>query len=203
MPKIFVEDTEIEIREKSDVDSTGHQINGKYYTMKTVITTDFKSTIFSYEDVSVLISKIERFGEMYYKVVLFSDSDAKAWQLVVLSAKLDIKIRRLNPTMFIVVGESNEADLLSQVSFCKMKPSTKVDEITLNFSKLNNLFFLGENSIVLEYDEVDDMRGEGIHVLSMYNYEGKLLKNFYEYADSDETKYSYELENNKIKIVRN
>ena len=202
MAKIFVEDTEIEIKEKTTVDTNGHQISGKYYTMRTVSTVDFKSTIFSYEDVSVLISKIERFGEAYYKIVLFNDTESKAWQLIVLSAKLDIKIRRLSQNMFIVIGESEEESLLSQVSFCKLKPSTKVEEITLNFTRLINLHFLGENSIVLDYSEKDSINNEMLHVLSMYNYEGKLLKNFYEYTDSDETKYSYELENDKIKIVK-
>ncbi|MDR0850835.1 MAG: hypothetical protein LBN07_05185 [Christensenellaceae bacterium] len=202
MAKIFVENTEIKISEKVDIEDGAHQIKGDYYTMHSVITKDFKSTIFSYGDVSVLVSKITRYGEEYYKIVIFNDAVSKAWQLIVLSAKLDIKIKRLTGAVFLVVAESNVPDVVSQISFCKLKPSTKVDEVTINFSKLNEVNYIGDNSILLCYDEADVISGRTTHVLSMYNYEGKLLKNFYEYNDDDPEQYGYIIENKTLKIVK-
>ncbi|MCL2539891.1 MAG: hypothetical protein FWE53_00445 [Firmicutes bacterium] len=204
MPGVFVEDTEIEIKEKTEVEETGHKTVGAYYSMQTVTRTDFKSTIFSYEDISVLISRLDRFGEKYYKILLFSDNESKAWQLITLSAKLNIKIRRISNEMFLVLGESQEENLLSQLSFCKLRPNakTKVDEITINFNRLHNLHFVGENSIVVSFDEKDEATNKFVHVLSMYNYEGKLLNTFYEYSETDKVKYDYKITDNKIKIIK-
>jgi len=202
MAKFFVESTEIEIKEKRDVEELGHKIEGKYYMVDTLVTNHFKSAIFSYQDISVLVKKAERFGEMYYKIVLFSDASEKAWKLITLSARLNTKVRRLSEDTFLVIGESPSPDLLSQVSFCKMKPSTKVDEITLNFSKLIDIRFLKEGSILLNYTEEGGLNAEKVTVLSMYNYDGKLLRNFYEFAESDQEKYSYALEDGKIKIIK-
>ena len=202
MAKIFVENTEIKISEKVEVQDGAHQIKGDFYTMHSVMTKDFKSTIFSYADVSVLISKITRYGEEYYKIVIFNDSISKAWQLIILSSKLDIKIKRLTGAVFLVVAESKFADVVSQVSFCKLKPSTKVDEVTINFTKLNEVNYIGDNSILLCYDEEDVISGRTTHVLSMYNYEGKMLKNFYEYSDDAPEQFGYVIENKTLKIVR-
>lgn len=202
MAKIFVENTEIKISEKVDIEDGAHQIKGDYYTMHSVITKDFKSTIFSYDDVSVLISKITRYGEEYYKIVIFNDAISKAWQLIILSVKLDIKIKRLTDAVFFVVAENKNGEVVSQISFCKLKPSTRVDEVTINFTKLNEVNYIGDNSILLCYDEDDVISGRTTHMLSMYNYEGKLLKNFYEYKDDDPEQYGYVIENKTLKIIK-
>ena len=202
MPKVFIEDTEIEIIEESEVDSTDskHEIVGKYYVMQTVTTTDFKSTIFTYDDsTAVLISKLIRFGQDYYKVVLFSDELSKAWTLTVLSAKLDIKIKRLAEAVFVVIGEGCE-DVISQISFCKLKPNTKVEDITINFKKLEDIHFIKDKTVLINY--VDEDGEENLHILQMYNYDGRLLKTYYEYRDSDEETFSYDIRNDKITITR-
>jgi len=203
LSKIFVEDTEIKISEKVEVTDGEHEIKDNFYTMQSVVKTDFKSTIFSYEDMSVLISKAQRYNEDYYKIVLFNDAISKAWQLIILSARLDIKIKRLTDVNFIVIAESHDENVESQISFCKLKDSTGVEEITINFTTLKEINFIGDNSILICYEERDAASGKVTHVLSMYNNDGKMLKNFFEFADGDKEQYSYVMEDNKkLKIIK-
>ena len=203
MANLFVEDTEILITEKVEVEDGAVEIRNQFYSMELIEKTFFKSSIYSYEDLSVLTSKIKRYGESYFKIVLFSDTESIAWQLVVLSSALDIKVKRLEKDVFIIIGESKKSTVMSQMTFCKIKQSGKVDEVTLNFTKLNNLTYITGKTILLEYEEFDEMSNSSLHVLSLYNYEGKLRKNFYEFMDTDETKFSHVFENEKITVITN
>lgn len=203
MSKLFVEETEITITEKTDYEDGGHDIGAKYYVQEVIERTTYKSTIFSYDDgISVLVSKQKRYGELYFRIVLFSDAKCLAWPLLVLSASLNTKIKRLNEEMFLVTGESEDEKVVSQISFCKLKPSGNVDEITINFTKLVDLQFLGDKGILIYLEEKDQFTNDTLHVLSMYNVEGKLIKNFYEFYDSDEEKFTYELKDNNLRIIK-
>lgn len=203
MSKLFVEETEIKITEKTDYEDGGHNIGEKYYVQEVVERTTYKSTIFSYDDgLSVLVSKQKRFGEIYYRIVLFSDEKCLAWPLLVLSEKLDTKIKRLNDEMFLVTGINEAGEVVSQISFCKLKPSGNVDEITINFTKLVDLQFLDDKGILICLEEKDKVTNDTLHVLSMYNTEGKLIKNFYEFYDSDKEKFTYELKGSNLRIIK-
>lgn len=202
MAKLYVEDTEVVIKEKVINEDGSHEIGEKYYTQEVVEKTVYKSTIFSYDDISVLVTKQKRYGELYFKIVMFDDKKAMAWPLLVLSANLETKVKRLNDEMFLVVGESQKESLISQISFCKLKPSGKVDEITINFTKLKELKFIDDKGILISLEEKDAFTGDTLHVLSMYNVEGKLLKNFYEFYDTDKEKYTYELKDKNLRIIK-
>lgn len=202
MAKLFIEDTEITISEKTVVEDGKHEITDKSYTLEVVERTTYKSTLFSYEDLSVLISKQKRFNEKYYRIVLFSDIKGVAWPLVVLSSDLKTKVKRLNEEMFLVTGESERADLQSQISFCKLKPSGKVEEITINFTTLKDIQFIDNKGILVNFEEKDDLNDDVLHVLAMYNVEGKLLKTFYEFYNKDKEKYTYEIKDNNLRIIK-
>ena len=203
MGKIIVENEEMTITEKKTVSGGEHVIEKKNYIMRSVTTTEFKSTIYSYaEHESILISKTSRFNEEYYKIVLFNEQVAKAWAIIELSAELDIKVKRLGADGFIVIGESRRENVMSQVSFCKLKPSTKVEEIAINFTKLLEIRFLGNNTILINYEDKDG-NGKVYHVLTAYNYEGKILKTYYEYCLGEGEDYAYMVENDEIKIFKN
>jgi len=203
LSKLFVEETEILITEKTDYQDGGHDIGAKFYVQEVVERTTYKSTIFSYDDgISVLVSKQKRFGELYFRIVLFSDTQGLAWPLLVLSANLNTKVKRLNHEMFLVTGESEDGKVVSQISFCKLKQTGNVDEITINFTKLIDLQFLGDKGILICLEEKDKFSNDTLHVLSMYNIEGKLIKNFYEFYDSDEEKFTYELKDNNLRIIK-
>lgn len=200
MGKIVVENVEINIWEKVEEKGGTHKIEGKYYTMNSTKSADFKSTIYFYEDIAVLVSKIKRYTAYYYKIVLFSDNESKAWTLIILSEKLDINIKRLGKEIFLIVAESKTKDVGSQISFCKLKPSEKVEEITINFTKLNDLKFLEENEILVDYNEFDRLTGKTTHVLSSYNNEGRMLKNYYEFDDDSLETYTYKIREKKVRL---
>jgi len=203
MSKIFVEDTEIRIIEKVEVQNGEHEIKGDFYVMQKIVKTDFKSSIYAYPDISVLISKVERYNEDYYEIVLFSDEQSKAWELITLSVRTDIKVKRLTKTSFIVIAEDKTGNVTSEITFCTLKPNTKVEAVTINFTKLNEINFIGDNTILLSYDEEDANTKRATHVLSLYNDYGKLLKTFYEFNDGDSNKYSYSIEGKKLKVIKN
>lgn len=200
MGKIYIEDSEIKISEKEEEVDNEYQINNDKYVMSSTVKVEFKSSIYTYGDEKVLISKINRFNEDYYKIVIFNDNVKKAWNLLELPEKLQIRIKRYSVDTFVVVGDNREDNHTpAQVSFCKLKPSTKVEEITVNFAKLNDIFFF-KNEIVIAYD--DNIGDKAYHTLVVYNSDGKLLQTLFEFCDGDDVTYSYELLDNKLKITK-
>lgn len=202
MEKIYIEDSEIRITEKNVTEDEKHVVNDSSYSIKSVVKTEYKSTIFAYsENERVLVSKINRYNEEYFKIVLFNDSLSKAWVIVEISSKLTIKVKRVAENMFVVVGESKNSQVMSQLSFCKLKPSSQVEEISINFNKLLNIhYFAKQRQIVLEYEEVD--KGMTRRVLALYDYGGKLQKTLFEYYLGQGEQYSYSIEDNKIEILK-
>jgi len=206
MSKIFIEDTEISIREKSTVQEEQHSIDGKKYTNRTIISKEFESSIYAYEEVEkVLISKIPRFGSEFYKIVLFNDESQKAWNTIELSCELEIRVKRMGKDNFVIIADGKGSQtILSQVSFCRLKPSTKVEEITINFTKLNEVRFIdsgGTDYVLLSYSDVRD--NMTYHTLALYNAEGKCEQLLYEYPEDGKLLYRYEvIAGNKVKIFK-
>jgi len=174
--KILIEDKEITITEKPPKEeSVEHIIEDTHYTLKTVTMREVKSSIYVYsDDMKALTSIVTRFGEEYFKVLLFSDNISKAWNLIELPCELNVRVRRLGEDMFFVIGYNtgDDSKIPSQFSFCKLMPSTRVEERTINFSKLRGVKFGSEN-ITIDYEESEG--GKMQNIISEYNFEGKLL----------------------------
>jgi hypothetical protein len=196
----FVEDTEIKMTEKTTVEDDVHKFKGGSYIKEITEKTTYKSTLYSYDDISVLVNKIKRFNENYYKIVLFNDKLCKAWQLSDISAKLNIKLKRLKENVFLVIGESSSKSVVSQISFASLTEKEKVNEIIINFTKLNEIHFVNDEKIIVSYD--DTHGDKTMHVLTMYSYDGKFLETFFEFSDDDEIKYTYKIENGKPEIKK-
>ncbi len=201
MAKIIVEETEIQIEEKVDVIDEKQIPKQNFFMIERLEKITFRSSIYHYEKMSVLVQKIKRFGEDYFKIVVFSDTFLKAWSLIALPAELNIKIKRLAEDVFFVVGESLNDKITSQITFCKLKTSGSVEEVTINFTKLHELKFVEFKAVLICVEEKDHKTGNSLHVLSLYNNEGRLLKNFYEYYDDSLEKFSYSLDGKKLKIT--
>lgn len=200
MAKFFVEDTEIKITEKTVVDEDVHKFKGDYYIKEATERTTYKSTMFCYGDISVLVSKIKQFNQHYYKIVLFNDKLCMGWPLSILSAELDVTLKRLKENVFLLIGESNNKKVVSQISFCTLTEKGKVNEIIINFTKLNDIQFINKEKIIVCYDDYNKLEDKTTHCLSLYNNEGKFLKTFFEYCDTDDIIYSYELKGEELKI---
>ena len=200
MASFFVEDTEIKMTEKTTVENDVHKFKGCSYIKEITEKTTYKSTLYSYDDISVLVNKIKRFNENYYKVVLFNDKLCRAWQLSDISAKLNIKLKRLKENVFLVIGDSSSKSVVSQLSFANLTEKGKVNEIIINFTKLNDIHFINDDKIIVNYADVHG--DKTIHVLAMYNYDGKFLKTFFEFGDNDEIKYTYKIKNGEPEIKK-
>ena len=178
MGKIYIEDKKISTNEKISEHEAEHAFKGDKYVLKTVQTLEFQSCIYSYEDTGemILVSKIEFFNEDYYKFVLFCDNNTKAWPLIELPAALDIQVKRLSNTMFFVVGDNktDSGKLMSQVAFCRIKPSEKVEYVTLSFKKLVRVEY-DLNKLTIVFQDACDANTVS-ETTSEYNFEGKLLK---------------------------
>ena len=204
MGKVFIEDKEINITEKREEISNGpHEIDGNQYILRSQESIEFKSSIFSYGKAKVLVSRLNLFNEKYFRFVLFNDQISKAWNILELSAKLEVHIKRLNDDMFFVIGDNkDEPEVLAQISFCKLKPSTKVEEITLNFSKLVDVHFSSKKEILICSEDIDKVTHKTCQTLAIYSHEGKLLKTLYEFDDDDKEKYYYEIKQNNLSIYK-
>jgi len=181
MGKVFVENKEVTIVEKSPKESSEHNMCGKYYMLDTLTRHQFKSTLTRYNKYQkIVISKAMRFGLEYFKVIYSDDKEGKAWNLIELARGMEIRIHRLSDDMFIVVGDAKDVEgVESQVSFCRIKPSTKVEEFAISFCKLNH-FYIVQDSIVLSYTNVDEVDNKMKTTIATYNFDGQLLKNHFE-----------------------
>lgn len=205
MGKILIEEKEITTSERFDPLNEEHVIDEKNnYIHRTVVQNEFKSSIFLYgEDEKVLISKATRFGKGYYKIVLFNDKLQKAWNIIELSMELEVKIKRVGKENFVIIGNNKGSkDVSSQVSFCKLKPSSKTEEITINFTSLNDIHFLDKNKVALSYSSIDAIDGRTEYVLAVYNNEGKLQQTLYEFFTDSDTAYYYKIIDNQIKVFK-
>ena len=180
--KIFIEDVEVIMEERPPVVKHGeHIIKGNKYILQTTIKEEFRSTIHNYNNhEKILVSKLRMFGEEYYKIVFCNDKLSKAWVLIELSCFLEIKVRRLGEDMFFIVGENKtDRNILSQVSFCRTKPSTKVEEFTSSFTKLNYISFI-KDTIFISSTDICASEDRVHSIVSSYNFDGKLLQTHYE-----------------------
>jgi len=203
--KIFIEDTEITFTEKKHVDDGSHVIEKNFYICRTVTVSEFKSSIYSYDEhQKILVSRTNRFNEDYFKIVLFDDKEAKAWNIIELPSALQITIKRKGADCFVVVGDSKFAKhIMSQVSFCTLKSSGKVEHITVSFNKLKEIYFMDNGDVLIDYcDFEDEDKKIARHTLQLYESSGTMKRSFYEYKDGDSAVFSYEVENNKIKIFK-
>jgi len=182
MEKIFVEDTEIVISEKAPKETGEHVLRDNVYILESTVKRQFKSTIFKYnEHECILVSEVSRFNMQYFKIIFFNDGIAKAWNLIELPRGLDIRIRRLTDTMFVVTGSNTgKQGVMSQFSFCRIKPSTKVEEFTEYFSRLNH-FSVSQENVILSYTDIDVSEDRASGTIASYNFDGKLIKTHYRY----------------------
>jgi len=179
MGKVTIEEVELNIQEKASVQEGEHTFKDDTYVQKTVTVQEFKSSVFRYPNSSesILVSKINLFNEDYFKIVFFCESISKAWTLLEIHSSLDIQLKRLNKTMFLIVANNpskENKNVSSQISFCRIKPSQRVEEITINFGVLNKLTVL-DSHIVLSYRDFKD-NGVIEDIVAVYNYDGRLMQ---------------------------
>jgi len=181
--KVFVENKEVRMEEKpSVIESNEHVIKSNNYVLKTLIKKEFHSTIHKYNETeSVLVSKTNLFNEDYYKIIFSNDNMSKAWSLIELPCALEVKVTRISDDMFFITGDAKgKKKVMSQVSFCRLKPSTKVEEFAISFTKLNYASVF-KDCIILSYTDINEEIDRTYRAISSYNFDGKLLKLHYEY----------------------
>ncbi|MCL2756398.1 MAG: hypothetical protein FWE45_05115 [Firmicutes bacterium] len=181
--KVFIENVEVVLEDKPPVvERSEHVIKSSHYVLKTLIKKEFRSTIHKYNEIeNILVSKIKLFNEDYYKIIFSNDRLSKAWTLIETPCTLEIKVTRLSDEMFVITGDNKgDKSVMSQVSFCRIKESTKVEEFTISFTKLNYIFFLN-GCIVLSYTDINEEEDKVSGTIATYNFDGKLLKTHYEY----------------------
>ena len=169
--KVTIEGTQIKISTRPAAESDEHIIENDRYVLKQTVTVETKSCLYTYTTgEKVLVSIVKRFHEEYYKIVIFDDKQAKAWNLLEISALLDVKVKRLNNSVFVVSGSGRA----SQISFCRLKPSTAVEEFTISFNKLHKVVYF-EDSVAVRYSDVCPEDGKEKETSAVYNFDGKLL----------------------------
>ena len=183
--KVFIENVEVTIEDKAPiVERSEHIIKNNKYVLKTLIKEEFASTIHCYNDLErIIVSKIRMFGSDYYRILFCNDQHEKAWTLIELPWELEVRIHRIKEDMFVISGDNKtDKDIMSQVSFCRLKASTKVEEFTTSFTKLNYMSFINKCVLVSSTD-VCKMDGKIHSMVISYNSDGKRLETHYEYIE--------------------
>lgn len=184
--------------EKSETGSSQSYVRNENFTVMSTEVITFTSTIYYYEDLAVMVGKEKRYNDYYYNIIVSSTALNKTWPLISIPAKLNIQIKRLTSNLFFIIGTAEGDDDASQVSFCKLKPSQQVDDITLNFSKLDKIEYQMNSHVIIHYqeilkDNIHESDSKILYTFSLYNPEGKLVKNIYEYYNTDDFYYYYKI----------
>lgn len=200
MARLFFESMECKMWEKSEPGTSQSFVKNENYTVMSTEVITFTSTIYYYEDLAVMVGKEKRFNDYYYNIVISSVSLGKMWPLISIPSKLNIQIKRLTSNLFFVIGTAEQHGDSSQVSFCKLKPSQQVDEITLNFTKLEKIEYQLNSHVLINYHEVLGTTSDSktLHTFSLYNPEGRLIKNIFEYYNTDDFYYYYKIIGNMV-----
>jgi len=180
MSKVFIENTKIEIYEKSR-ESAEHVIKGDSYILESTVKNEFKADIYKYsDDESMLTSLVTRFKMQYYKLVFSSNSQSKAWNLIEVSRDLEVRVHRLSCDMFFIIGDNKGAeDTSAQFSFCRIKPSTKVEEFTTNITKLNR-YVVTEKYVLVSFTITEPEEDKTTSSVVAYNFDGGVERKHYE-----------------------
>lgn len=183
--------------EKSETGSSQAYVKGENYVVMSTEVVTYTSTIYYYEDLAVMVGKEKRYNDYYYNIVVTSNTLGKTWPLISIPAKLNIQIKRLTMNLFFIIGTAEGTGDTSQISFCKLKPSQQVDEITLNFSKLDKIEYQQNSHVIISFEEFlsesSAQEKKILYTFSLYNPEGKLIKNIYEYYSTDDFYYYYKI----------
>jgi len=215
MGSIRIEQREIRVWEKSEIVDSQVEIKNGIYTTKRVINSFLNSEIFSYEDFSVLCSFEDNFNETYLNIILFNDEKQLAYKMLSLNAGLDVEMRRLTSTDFLIVGQNNKnVDCLGEVSFCSIKDSGRVNERCVNFNVLKKLAVIGKKYVMVNaIEEMGDIdlitKNKGkeapkqyIHSVTLFSSDGKIIKTFVDEKTEKMQNYDFKLIGSEMLVYK-
>ena len=178
MSSIIIEDTKLNIEEREEVISTAIDIKNDRYVVTNEITRNVLCDAYKYDDFDLFANKQTMYNEKYLNFILYNGETNSGYKLLGISDNLDVQVKRLNETNFVVIGKNANIEEFGQVSFCNLMPSGEVNEIVFNFNKLKQIVFVAKKYIVLNYYEVfnDNGKKEYIHTIAVHRPDGTIAK---------------------------
>lgn len=189
MSKIFIEKKEIKFKVQETVEETSFDMVDGKYVENTKLNRKYISDIYSYLDFNVLFAMENLFDEFYIKIILFNDEKKVGYNLISLSNNLDISVKRVSPKNFLILGINKDQETQGQASFCSLQPDGSVNEVTINFSYINQYKVIEQKYFLLNYVEIlgerpDEEGGEPkkkyISTVAIYRQDGTILKVLFE-----------------------
>ena len=206
---LLIEDKEIKTWEKHIQTTTECAIKGDVFSSLCKEETTFHSDIFRYDDLCVVANRESRFGEVYFNIAVYNEEQEKAWPLLTLPASLDINVRRFDSDRFIVWTDTKDQlnKDMRQCSFCCIKDSEKIENITIDFNFLKGIHVLPKNHVLLAASQklggqagIDEKE---VNTLTLYDMTGRMVKIFYEWFKGDPTVYDYTFDADKNELCVN
>ena len=178
MSSIIIEDTKLNIEEREEVNSTSIDVKNDRYVVTNEVTRDVLCDCYKYDDFDLFANKQTIYNEKYLNFILYNGETNSGYKLVGISDSLEIQIKRLSETNFVVIGKNADIEEFGQVSFCNLMPSGEVNEIVFNFNKLKQIVFIGKKFVVLNYYEVFDNGGkkEYVYTIAVHRPDGTIAK---------------------------
>ena len=190
-----VEDTEIKTWEKHVESKAECTVKGEVFSCLRTDVISFHSDIYRYDDFKLVVNRESRFGEYYYNLALYDENTDRAWSLTTIQAKMQISMRRLGKNNFALWTDYKDDVDIKQCSFFTIHDNEKTDNITVDYNRLKSIRILNDNNILLAFSQRVGGTGgielRNLNTLALYEYTGKLIKTFYEFADNDEMIYSF------------
>lgn len=189
MSKIFIEKKEIKFKVQETVEETSFDVIDGKYVENTKLNRKYISDIYSYLDFNVLFAMENLFDEFYIKIILFNDEKKVGYNLISLSNNLDISVKRVSPRNFLVLGINKDQETQGQASFCNLQPDGSVNEVTINFSCINQYKVIEQKYFLLNYVEILGEKNDNdalklerkyISTVAVYRQDGTILKVLFE-----------------------
>jgi len=190
-----IEDTEIKTWEKHVESKAECTIKGGVFSCLRTDVVSFHSDIYKYEDLKIVVNRESRFGEHYYNLALYDDKSDKGWSLTTVQAKMEISVRRLGQSHFVLWTDYKDDIDIKQCSFFTLHDNERTDNITVDYNRLKSIRFLPGDRVLIAFSQRVGGTGgielRNINTLALYESGGKLVKTFYEFADNDEEIFSF------------
>ena len=177
MSKIFVEETELKIKETHEDNGKAFNILGNNYITKINQTIHFSSSIFKYhDDFLIYIKKDNEVCNMVYNIYSFDPISQKEIKIYSVSESNDIFINRTGKNGYYIISINIEYKYGS-IIFCTLGEDDIYNTTVINFSKLLSVDRMADKLLVNCHEEI--LEGEipyRLYNISLYKLDGKIDK---------------------------
>lgn len=202
MCAIVVEGDILNYDETREVVAQRFFVENNRFVMKMEEQVIFNSDIFQFQDDSMIYLKRDDTVAGGMIDIVFNYIGIQDYDLIKVANSADVQVTRLDFQKFIVVYKNN-AEGYGRIKFCRLNDSKKMEEITLEFTKLCNIHYL-ENSVIINfYEDIEkDDKIKKVCNIMQFDFDGRQKRVILDLVEDDFISYKTDLNDKFLCIIK-